>query len=280
VLSVFPVSPSSSAWQTVELARHPQRPYALDYIHRLAPDFIELHGDRCSGDDRALVAGLGTWNGMTTCFLGQQKGRELADRIARNFGMMHPEGYRKALRMTRLAAKFAFPIVSLVDTPGAFPGAGAEERGIAGAIATSIMEFFRVPVPLIAVVIGEGGSGGALGIGVADRVLILENAIYSVAMPEACASILWRDAAGKVDAAQQLGLTATRLFHLGLVDAIIPEPPGGAHLDHDAMAASLDLVLRREFALLARHPADELLERRAERFRRIGVEEGPAWDAS
>ena len=269
-MSSFPGSRSHSAWQVVELARHPQRPYALDYIQRLAPDFVELHGDRCSADDRALVAGLGTWNGTTTCFLGQQKGRQLNERIARNFGMMHPEGYRKALRITRLAAKFGFPILSLVDTPGAFPGAGAEERGIAGAIATAIMEFFRVPVPMVAVVIGEGGSGGALGVAVADRVLMLENAIYSVAMPEACASILWRDAGRKVEAAEQLGLTAAHLLQLGLIDSIVPEPSGGAHLDHDAMAANLDLVLRREFAMLSRESPDRRLERRVEHFRGMG----------
>jgi len=278
VLSSFPGLRSHSAWQVVELARHPQRPYALDYIQRLTPDFVELHGDRCTGDDRALVAGLGTWNGMTTCFLGQQKGRHFNERIARNFGMMHPEGYRKALRITRLAAKFGFPILSLVDTPGAFPGAGAEERGIAGAIATAIMEFFRVPVPMVAVVIGEGGSGGALGVAVADRVLMLENAIYSVAMPEACASILWRDAGRKVEAAEQLGLTAADLLQLGLIDSIVPEPSGGAHLDHEAMAANLDVVLRREFAVLSRESRDERLERRVERFRGMGFNPPGAGD--
>ncbi len=181
-----------SVWQVIELARHPERPYSLDYVRRLAPDFIELHGDRLSADDPALVGGIGTWHGRTTMFLGHQKGRSLKERVARNWGMMHPEGYRKAIRLAHHAAKFRFPIVSLIDTPGAYPGAGAEERGIAAAIAEAIMEWFRIPVPIVAAVIGEGGSGGALGMGVADRVIMLENSIYSVASPEAAASTCWR----------------------------------------------------------------------------------------
>ena len=188
-----------SVWQVVELARHPDRPYSLDYIRRLAPDFVELHGDRLSGDDPALVAGVGTWRGRTVTFLGHQKGRNLHDRVARNWGMMHPEGYRKAIRLAQQAAKFGFPIVSLIDTPGAYPGAGAEERGIAAAIAYAIMEWFSISTPIVAAVVGEGGSGGALGMGVADRVVMLENSIYSVASPEAAASIVWRDNSRKVD---------------------------------------------------------------------------------
>src|SRR3979411_1998349 len=204
-----------SVWEVVELARHPDRPYSLDYIKRMAPDFIELHGDRISHDDPALVAGLGTWHGRTTVFFGHQKGRTLAERVRRNWGMMHPEGYRKALRIARQAVKFGFPIVSLVAPPGACPGAAAEERGIAAAIAGAIMEWFETPVPIVAAVIGEGGSGGALGMAVADRVLMLENSTYSVASPEAAASIVWRGNARKVEAADQLQLTSRDLLALG-----------------------------------------------------------------
>ena len=193
-----------SIWQVVELARHQDRPYALDYIRRLAPDFVELHGDRVSHDDPAVVAGLGTWRGRTVVFLGQQKGRNLAERVARNWGMMHPEGFRKAMRMARQAVKFGFPIISLVATPGAYPGESAEERGISSAIGAAILEWFQIEVPVVAVVIGEGSSGGALGIAVADRVLMLENSLYTVASPEAAASIVWRDNARKVEAAEQL----------------------------------------------------------------------------
>jgi len=225
-----------TVWQVVELARHANRPYSLDYIRRLAPDFIELHGDRLSADDPALVGGVGTWHGRTTMFLGHQKGRSLKERVARNWGMMHPEGYRKALRLAHHAAKFGFPIISLIDTPGAYPGAAAEERGIAAAIAKAIMEWFRVGVPIVAAVIGEGGSGGALGMGVADRVIMLENSIYSVASPEAAASIVWRDNSRKVEAAEQLQLTSRDLLAMGVVEEVVPEPGGGAHLDHDAAA--------------------------------------------
>src|SRR6266849_3994097 len=206
-----PEETTLTVWEIVELARHPDRPYSLDYIRRLAPDFIELHGDRLSGDDPALVGGVGTWHGRTTLFLGHQKGRSLKERVARNWGMMHPEGYRKAIRLAHHAAKFRFPIVSLIDTPGAYPGAGAEERGIAAAI-------------------GEGGSGGALGMGVADRVIMLENSIYSVASPEAAASIVWRDNTRKVEAAEQLQLTSRDLLAMGVVEEVITEPEGGAQL--------------------------------------------------
>jgi acetyl-CoA carboxylase carboxyl transferase subunit alpha len=258
---------AAAAWQTVEKARHPRRPYALDYMRRLAPDLVELHGDRHHGDDQALVGGLGTWRGLTTVFLGQQKGRNLEERIHRNFGMVHPEGYRKAMRLARQAAKFGFPIVCLVDTPGAYPGTAAEERGIAGAIGASIMEWFRIGVPVVAAVIGEGGSGGALALAIADRVLILENAIYSVAMPEACASIVWRDAGYKAEAAAQLQLTAREVVALGVADEMVLEPPGGADADADLAADLLDDALARHLLPLLALPASVLLRTRHERFR-------------
>ncbi len=258
-----------SVWEIVELARHPQRPYSLDYIHRLAPDFIELHGDRLSADDPALVGGVGTWHGRTTVFLGHQKGRSVKERVARNWGMMHPEGYRKALRLAHHAAKFGFPIISLIDTPGAYPGAGAEERGIAAAIANAIMEWFRIPVPIVAAVIGEGGSGGALGMGVADRVIMLENSIYSVASPEAAASIVWRDNARKVEAAEQLQLTSREIIAMGVVEEVVPEPKGSASADYDAAAAALDEALHRHMKPLLEQPSAELLQHRYERFRYI-----------
>jgi acetyl-CoA carboxylase carboxyl transferase subunit alpha len=258
-----------SIWQVVELARHQDRPYSLDYITRLAPDFVELHGDRISHDDPAVVAGVGTWRGMTVTFLGQQKGRNLADRVARNWGMMHPEGFRKALRLARQAAKFGFPIISLVDTPGAYPGESAEERGIASAIGAAIMEWFEIRVPVVAVVIGEGSSGGALGIAVADRVLMLENSLYTVASPEAAASIVWRDNARKVEAAEQLQITSRDLLAMGVVEEVIPEPEGGAHLDVGATARALDSALWRQLEPLLGVPAGELLQHRYERFRYI-----------
>src|SRR5438067_6647640 len=258
-----------SVWEIVELARHPQRPYSLDYIRRIAPDFIELHGDRLSADDPALVAGIGTWHGSTTVFLGHQKGRSMKDRVARNWGMMHPEGYRKALRLAHHAAKFGFPIISLIDTPGAYPGAGAEERGIAAAIANAIMEWFRIPVPIVAAVIGEGGSGGALGMGVADRVIMLENSIYSVASPEAAASIVWRDNSRKVEAAEQLQLTSREILAMGVVEEVVPEPRGSASADHDAAARSLDEALYRNLEPLLEQTATQLLQHRYDRFRYI-----------
>jgi len=258
-----------TVWEIVELARHPERPYSLDYIRRIAPDFIELHGDRLSADDPALVGGVGSWHGRTTMFLGHQKGRTMKDRVARNWGMMHPEGYRKALRLAHHAAKFGFPIISLIDTPGAYPGAGAEERGIAAAIAHAIMDWFRIPVPIVAAVIGEGGSGGALGMGVADRVIMLENSIYSVASPEAAASIVWRDNSRKVEAAEQLQLTSRDLLAMGVVEEIVAEPMGGAHVDFDAAAAALDEALYRNLQPLLAQPIDQLLQHRYERFRYI-----------
>lgn len=258
-----------SIWQVVELARHPDRPYSLDYIRRLAPDFVEMHGDRISHDDPAVVAGVGTWRGRTTVFLGQQKGRNLAERVGRNWGMMHPEGFRKAMRLARQAVKFGFPIIALVDTPGAYPGESAEERGIASAIGAAIMEWFDIAVPVVAVVIGEGCSGGALGIAVADRVLMLENSLYTVASPEAAASIVWRDNARKVEAADQLQITSRDLLAMGVVEEVVPEPEGGAHVDGDATAQVLDAALWRHMEPLLRMPSEELLQHRYERFRYI-----------
>jgi acetyl-CoA carboxylase carboxyl transferase subunit alpha len=258
-----------SVWQVVELARHADRPYTLDYLARLVPDFIELHGDRLSGDDPALVAGIGTWHGRTVMFMGNQKGRNLADRLRRNWGMMHPEGYRKAMRLAGQAVKFGFPIVALVDTPGAYPGAAAEERGIAAAIAGAIMAWFETPVPVVACVIGEGGSGGALGLAVADRVLMMENSIYSVASPEAAASIVWRDNSRKVEAAEQLQVTSRDLLAMGVVEEVIAEPRGGAHTDYDAAARLLDEALWRHVSPLLDEPGQRLLEHRYDRFRYI-----------
>jgi acetyl-CoA carboxylase carboxyl transferase subunit alpha len=259
----------TEGWRQVELARHLERPYALDYIGRIAAPFHELRGDRLVGDDPALVGGLGAWRGATAVFLGQQKGRSLRERVARNYGMMHPEGYRKAIRLARLAAKFGLPVISLIDTPGAYPGAAAEERGMAAAIATAIVEWFRIPTAVVAAVIGEGGSGGALGLAIADRVVMLENAVYSVASPEACASIVWRDVAHRETAADQLRLTAGHLLAGGLVDEVVPEPPTGAHGDHDEAARLLDEVLYRHVREVMDVPREVLLRRRYERYRQV-----------
>ena len=258
-----------SVWQVVELARHPDRPYTLDYIKRLAPDFLELHGDRLTGDDPALVGGVGRWRGRPVMLMGHQKGRNLAERVARNWGMMHPQGYRKAMRLARQAAKFGFPIITLVDTPGAYPGSSAESQGIASAIAAAIMEWFEIPVPVVTAVIGEGGSGGALGTAVADRVIMLENSIYSVASPEAAASIVWRDNARKVEAAEQLQLTSRDLLAMGVVEEVVAEPEGGAHTDYEATVAALEAALWRHLEELLPLPVAELLEHRYERFRYI-----------
>ena len=260
-----------SVWSVVELARHHGRPYASDYIERWTDGFIELHGDRLGGDDHALVGGIGRWNGVPTMFLGQQKARTLAERIHRNFGMMHPEGFRKATRLACQAARFGFPVVVLVDTPGAFPGAGAEERGIASAIATCIIEWFSIDTPVVAAVIGEGGSGGALALATADHVVMLEHAIYSVAAPEAAASIVWRDPTRREQAAAQLGLTAPDLLRMGVVDAIVPEPPGGAHRDPDLSARRLGNALWESLHALRRLPREGLLARRRRRFRTMGA---------
>ena len=258
-----------SIWQVVELARHQDRPYALDYIRRLAPDFVEMHGDRISHDDPAVVACLGTWRDRTVVFLGQQKGRNLAERVSRNWGMMHPEGFRKAMRLARQAVKFGFPIISLVDTPGAYPGESAEQRGISSAIGAAILEWFEIEVPVVAVVIGEGSSGGALGIAVADRVLMLENSLYTVASPEAAASIVWRDNSRKVEAAEQLQITSRDLLAMGVVEEVVREPEGGAHTDFDATTRAMDAALWRHLEPLLRLSTEDLLQQRYERFRYI-----------
>jgi acetyl-CoA carboxylase carboxyl transferase subunit alpha len=260
-----------TAWQRVQLARHPKRPYTLDYLQRIATDFIELHGDRRFSDDRAMVGGLATINGLHVMVIGQQKGRDTKENLLRNFGCAHPEGYRKALRLMQLAEKFNLPVVCLIDTPGAYPGIGAEERHIAEAIAVNLREMMVLKVPMVAVIIGEGGSGGALGIGVCDRVLILENAYYSVISPEGCAAILWKDRANAPQAAEALRLSAKDLLESGVVDEIIPEPPGGAHKDYDATTNAVkEAILKHLDELLSKKTTD-LLEARYKRFRKLGV---------
>ncbi len=260
-----------SPWQRTQIARHPHRPYTLDYIRLMLTDFVELHGDRAFADDRAIVAGLARLEGRPLVVIGHQKGRDTKEKIARNFAMANPEGYRKALRLMRLAEKFRMPVLTLVDTPGAYPGIGAEERGQAEAIARNLREMAELRTPLVVVITGEGGSGGALGIAVGDTVLMLEYAIYSVISPEGCASILWRDPAKAPEAAAAMGVTATTLERLGLIDAIVPEPTGGAHRNPQEMAARLKEVLVQTFDQLASRPLDALLEERYRRFRRMGV---------
>jgi acetyl-CoA carboxylase carboxyl transferase subunit alpha len=257
-------------FQRVQVARHPRRPYALDYINTVFSDFIELHGDRLYRDDPAIVGGTARVDGRPVVVIGQQKGRDTKDNLKRNFGMPHPEGYRKALRLMKLAERFHLPLITLIDTPGAYPGLGAEERGQAEAIARNLEEMAVLRTPMIAVVIGEGGSGGALALGVTDRVLMFENAVYSVISPEGCAAILWKDASQRERAAAALKLTSTDLLGLGLIDAIIPEPPGGAHADPDGAASSLADALHRNLAELSGIDAEELLRRRAEKYLRMG----------
>jgi acetyl-CoA carboxylase carboxyl transferase subunit alpha len=262
-------------WQRCQIARHPNRPYTLDYIRLMLTDFIELHGDRAFGDDRAIVGGLARLDGMPLVVVGHQKGRDTKEKLMRNFAMANPEGYRKALRLMELAERFGMPVLTLVDTPGAYPGIGAEERGQAEAIARNLREMSRLRTPIVVVVTGEGGSGGALGIGVGDTVFMLEYAIYSVISPEGCASILWRDPAMAPAAAEALGLTADTLKRLDLIDEIIPEPLGGAHRQPEEMAMTLKGYLVKEFARLGQIPVEELVERRYQKFRRMGVfEEG------
>ena len=257
-------------WQRAQLARHPKRPYTLDYLERICERFEELHGDRRFGDDAAIVAGMGWIEGNAVMIIGQQKGRDTKQKILRNFGMPKPEGYRKALRLMKLAEKFKRPILCLIDTPGAYPGVDAEERGQAEAIARNLLEMAKLEVPVVAVVIGEGGSGGALALGVADRVLMMENAIYSVISPEGCASILWKDAAQAPKAAEALKLTAPHLLELGIIDSIVKEPLGGAHSDFDASAQSLKDAIIEAFSELAELPADVLVEERYQKFARMG----------
>ena len=257
-------------WQRVQLARHPDRPYSLDYINLLLEDFIEMHGDRCFRDDKAIVGGMGRLGDQTVMMIGTQKGRDTKTNLYRNFGMPNPEGYRKALRLMKLAARFNKPIVTLLDTPGAFPGLEAEERGQAEAIARNLFEMSRLPVPIIVVIIGEGASGGALGIGVGDRILMFENAWYSVIAPESCSSILWRSWDYKEQAAEALKLSAPDLVEQGIVDRIVPEPPGGAHRNHETAAATLKEILLEEIAALRKHKPDRLIKMRVDKFAGMG----------
>jgi acetyl-CoA carboxylase carboxyl transferase subunit alpha len=259
-----------SAWQRVQLARHPKRPFSLDYLDSAFTDFAELHGDRLFSEDRAIVGGFAMLGEHRVMVIGTQKGRDTKENILRNFGSAHPEGYRKAMRLMKLADKFGLPIIALIDTAGAYPGIGAEERHIAEAIAVNLREMMLLEVPIVAAVIGEGGSGGALGIGVADRVLILENAYYSVISPEGCAAILWKDRAAAPKAAQALRITAKDLLELGLVDEIIPEPIGGAHTDPDKASEFLKRHLVRHLEQLLKIPAAERLRKRYEKFRHYG----------
>lgn len=259
-----------TAWQRVQLARHILRPFALDYVSRCFTDWVELHGDRVFGDDKAMPSGLAKLGRHRCVVITHQKGRDTKENVKRNFGCAHPEGYRKALRLMKMAEKFSLPVISLIDTPGAFPGIGSEERHIAEAIAVNLREMMNLRVPTIAVVIGEGGSGGALGIGVSDRVLILENAYYSVISPEACSAILWKDRRHAPEAAEALKLTAQDLMGLGVVDEIVPEPEGGAHRDPDMAAANLGTALRQNLERLSTSSIDELLQNRYEKFRKLG----------
>ncbi|MEO6871805.1 MAG: acetyl-CoA carboxylase carboxyltransferase subunit alpha [Chthoniobacterales bacterium] len=259
-----------SAWQRVQIARHTQRPFALDYIGRCFTEWVELHGDRVFGDDRAMPCGLAKLGSQQCVVVSQQKGRDTKENVLRNFGCAYPEGYRKALRIMRLGEKFNLPVIALIDTPGAYPGVGSEERHIAEAIAVNLREMMILRVPIIACVIGEGGSGGALGIGVADSVLILENAYYSVISPEACSAILWKDRKHAPEAAEALKLTADDLMRLGVVDEVVQEPEGGAHRDHDLAAANLGSALRRNLKRARALPIDELLKERYAKFRKLG----------
>jgi acetyl-CoA carboxylase carboxyl transferase subunit alpha len=260
----------SGAVARVQLARHARRPFTLDYIERGFTDFIQLHGDRCFRDDEAIVGGWARLDGQPVMVIGHQKGRDMKQNLRRNFGMPHPEGYRKALRLMQLAQKFRRPIVTLIDTPGAYPGIGAEERGQAEAIARSLREMALLRVPIVAVVIGEGGSGGALALGVADRVLMFENAIYSVISPEGCAAILWKTASAKDKAAEALRLTGPDLAHLGVIDEVLPEPLGGAHEDWDSAAAVLREAVLRHLVELVNIDADELRTQRLVKYQCMG----------
>ena len=260
-----------TAWQRTQIARHPKRPHTLDLVNLLLENWVELHGDRVFGDDKAIVGGLATFDGEPVVVIGHQKGRDTRENIARNFGMPHPEGYRKALRLMQLAAKFGKPLITVIDTPGAYPGLAAEERGQAEAIARNLREMAGLPTPVICVVTGEGGSGGALALGVGNRVLMLEYSIYSVISPEGCAAILWGEAAKASEAAELMRVTAPDLLKLGVIDAIVPEPVGGAHRNWDATAASLREALREQLWQLRSKSEVELVEERQEKFRRIGV---------
>jgi acetyl-CoA carboxylase carboxyl transferase subunit alpha len=259
-----------SRGQRVQLARHPQRPFTLDIIERIINNFIELHGDRLYADDPAIVAGIGELDGIRVAIVGHQKGRSTKEKLYRNFGMPNPEGYRKALRIMRLAEKFKIPVISFIDTPGAYPGIGAEERGQAEAIARNLFEMSHLRVPILIVVIGEGASGGALGIGVGDRIIMLDNTWYSVISPEGCAAILWRDSSKSNEAADAMKVTANDLHEMGIADEIIQEPVGGAHRDHDKTAQILKENIVRHLQELQQLPVDELIEKRVEKYRVMG----------
>ncbi len=264
-------STDEEIWRSVQLARHEDRPYTLDYVERLLDDWVELHGDRGRADDHAIVAGLGRFDGRTVAVVGQQKGRDIKDRIDRNFGSAHPEGYRKAMRVMELAARHEFPLLTLVDTPGAYPGVAAEQHGQGGAIARSHALMARLEIPVVACIIGEGGSGGASALALADRVLMQENAIYSVISPEGCAAILWRDAGEAKKAAAAFKPDALHCLELGVIDGIVREPEGGAHTDHEEAARLLGESLREALEELEQVPGDELKRRRRARFRSLGV---------
>jgi acetyl-CoA carboxylase carboxyl transferase subunit alpha len=263
--------PNQDAWDRVLLARHPQRPYTLDYIQLLCTDFLELHGDRRFGDDAAMVAGFAQFEDRPVVVIGNQKGRDTKQKLLRNFGMANPEGYRKALRVMELGSKFGLPIICFIDTPGAYPGIGAEERGQAEAIAYNLKEICKLRVPVVVLIHGEGGSGGALAIAVGDEVLMHENAIYSVISPESCSSILWRDWDHKQEAARALKMTAEDLYSLKIVDQIVPEPPGGTHMDHEQAAQLLRPILRSCLDRLSKLPVADLLKRRQEKLRRLAT---------
>ncbi|MEI6423327.1 MAG: acetyl-CoA carboxylase carboxyltransferase subunit alpha [Lentisphaerota bacterium] len=260
-----------SPWQRVQLARHPDRPYLMDYINRMFTDFLEFHGDRRFSEDPAIVGGFAKLDGKPILVIGTQKGRNIKENVFRNFGCPHPEGYRKALRLMKLAEKAKIPIITIIDTPGAFPGIASEERHIGEAIAVNLREMFEFPVPIIAAVIGEGGSGGALGIGVGNKILLMENAYYSVITPEGCAAILWKDRAFSAKAAESLRLTAKDLKELGIIDEIVKEPLGGAHKDVDEAAESLKMALKKNLADLEKLSPQEIKENRYQKYRKMGV---------
>jgi acetyl-CoA carboxylase carboxyl transferase subunit alpha len=258
-------------WQKIQISRHPNRPTVLDYVNLIMKDFIPLSGDRLYGEDKALICGLATLDKLKIALIGHQKGKDTKENIIRNFGCAHPEGYRKSMRIMKMAQSFNIPIVCLVDTPGAYPGVGAEERGQAQAIAENIRDMFSLKVPILVIIIGEGGSGGALGIGIGDRVLIMEYAYYSVISPEGCAAILWKDASKRAEAAKALKLTAGDLLRLGIVDEIIPEVEGGAHRDYETTAVSLKKALVKNLKEISGISSQELLEQRYQKYRKIGV---------
>ncbi len=270
-----------TAWQKTQIARHPNRPTTLDYIQLLITDFIELHGDRCFGEDAAIVGGIGKLGDRPVVIIGHQKGKNVRERVKRNFGMPHPEGYRKAQRLMRLAEKFGRPLITFVDTPGAYPGMGAEERGQSEAIAKSLLVMGQISAPIVVVIIGEGGSGGALALAVGDRILILEHSIYSVISPEGCAAILWNNSEKASEAAETLKMTAKDLLQLGIIDEVISEPLGGAHRDYQKMAETMRRAISHHLNKLEGLTLDEILHQRYEKFRRMGVfgEEGPSTPA-